>query len=553
VGLFIGLSVLLSLSPVLTREGWPHNHEHLNWKHRIEIYARHFEQGDVVPIWSSKDTFDLGSPWPAYYHRLFLTVSASCYLITESMKGSVLISLALFLLLGSAGLYLCSRKLGFDRFPACGVAMWLPFLNYTFTEWMIRAAFAELSAAMLLPWLLRWCVCLLKEDRFSYSIVPIMLLLFLGHSVIALSSLIAISAALLVFSLPSSGKRIWLVAKRAALSALLFFAPISPILYFMWVFWPYFDISPISEGALHPRSQFQPLSYYWNDPNWVWGDKWQGFTVQLDSFLLIFLGLGLLYLLVRRFRRPSGRERDGRSKDPGEKNGSSLLCCLASLVFFLFLQTRASLIVYEWIPGLDYIQFPWRLLSFIGVILLLINGEILRRIRRTAGPVIAAILLTVPLVGTIATSPITRAIGYDWFTADQLETGLRVDEQVVLGGVEYLPVVRGEKAGREFLQSISRHGDRQLEEGQCRYELREAGDLESLAATYGIECPQNGSVAIPRNYSGLERVLVREEGGQRYAPAGVYRTDSDPRVRVDLVRGTHALQVHMPTMASVFQ
>ena len=52
---------------------------------------------------------------------------------------------------------------------------------------------------MLVPWLLYWCLNLVKRKQVSFSLIPVIVLLVFAHSAIALTCLFALAIALLAF------------------------------------------------------------------------------------------------------------------------------------------------------------------------------------------------------------------------------------------------------------------------------------------------------------------------------------------------------------------
>ena len=74
------------------------------------------------------------------------------------------------------------------------------FTNYVFTDWLDpRGDLAEFSALMIVPWLLYWCLNLVKYRRLSFVLIPVMVLLVNAHSAIALTSLFTLLIALVAF------------------------------------------------------------------------------------------------------------------------------------------------------------------------------------------------------------------------------------------------------------------------------------------------------------------------------------------------------------------
>ena len=62
---------ILTIAVLFAKPGWPHNHEESSFIIRTLIYAAHYNFYDFLPIYSSLDNNNFGSPFPAFYHKLF--------------------------------------------------------------------------------------------------------------------------------------------------------------------------------------------------------------------------------------------------------------------------------------------------------------------------------------------------------------------------------------------------------------------------------------------------------------------------------------------------
>ena len=176
---------IYAISPVTVMAGWPLNHEAYNWKYRTINYYLHFIQFDFFPIWSSGDCYTLGTPLPLFYHKLFYYLSAMIYLFLGHMKTTIITTLVIFELIAVVGMYRCLSILNLNNYVALALSLLILLMNYTSTDWLIRGNMAEFSALCLTPWLIYWCMSFIETRRFSYSIIPILVLLYLAHNIIA--------------------------------------------------------------------------------------------------------------------------------------------------------------------------------------------------------------------------------------------------------------------------------------------------------------------------------------------------------------------------------
>ena len=188
--LLVVAAAALALSPVLRRSGWPLNQGSTGPLLLVQLYASHFRHLDFFPVWSSSDAFGMGSPVLLYYHRTYFYVAGLLMAFGGlSLKASVVTTIGLFLVVGAYGMRRALRVVTDDRLLYTVGSLGFLFTNYVFTDWLYpRGDLAEFSAVMLVPWLLWWCLVFVKDQRFSYLLIPIVVILVNTHSAIALTA-----------------------------------------------------------------------------------------------------------------------------------------------------------------------------------------------------------------------------------------------------------------------------------------------------------------------------------------------------------------------------
>ena len=191
----------LSLTLVGRRAGWPVGQTPPD-PMLVQIYAAHIRHGDLFPVWSSSDVFGMGSPVTLYYQKAFFFLGGLIFiLLGGSLKATLVLTLGLFMLVGAYGM---RKALGVvTDSPLLRTVGAMAFLlsNWMFSDWLIRGDLAEFSALMMIPWLVWWCLTLVKDGRLSLAIVPIMVALVWAHLAIAVASvflLIITSVAFMV-------------------------------------------------------------------------------------------------------------------------------------------------------------------------------------------------------------------------------------------------------------------------------------------------------------------------------------------------------------------
>ena len=378
----------LSLAPLWSHAGWPLNHEFLGFAVRTQIYAQHYSFLDFLPVWSSLDNEGFGSPQPLFYHKLFYVVSASLLSFTGSMKASLVMAILIFLVTGAFGMYYILRALGASRDAGVAGGLSIIVAKYSVTDWLIRGALAELSAAMLVPWALLYFIRTVQEERVHPGLAVSLGLIFLGHSVICFYLVLLFSVTMLVLLAVRRIRPGILSARSLLLPTAVFLALVGPSFLAMSVLSGDYDMGRIITERYHPNSQFQPLGRYLWDSLWSFGESWEGFTVQIDLPPMLLITAGLLGILLNNQTCVTTR---------GQRRVTLMpvlpLFLLGALA--LLLQSSVSAPFYAHFPGAKFIQFPWRLLAVITPVVIAIG---LYLAEKTFPPRLAGIVLAIYLV-----------------------------------------------------------------------------------------------------------------------------------------------------------
>lgn len=356
----------LTLAPLWGQAGWPLNHE-LNWfAQRTQIYAQHYSFLDFLPLWSNVDNEGFGSPLPLFYHKLFYVVSASLLNLTGAMKAALVMAILIFLVAGAFGMYCTLRALGASREVGMAGGVSIIVAKYTVTNWLIRGALAEFSAAMLVPWALLYFIRTVQEERVHPGLAVSLGLIFLAHSVICFYLILLFSVTIILLLAARRIRLGILSARSLLLPIVVFLVLVGPSLLAMTVFSGDYDMERIVPEHYHPNSQFQPLGRYLWDGLWSFGDIPDGFTVQIDLPPMLLITAGLFGILLNN---QTGLSTWGQRR----------ATLMPVLPFFLLgalafvLQASVSAPFYAYFPGAKFIQFPWRLLAVITPVVIAIG------------------------------------------------------------------------------------------------------------------------------------------------------------------------------------
>jgi hypothetical protein len=534
---------ILALSPVIFKHGWPLNHDHLTWKIHTRTWAAHISQFDLIPLWSSRDGAGMGVPTPLYYHKLFYVVSSFFYILLGKIKASIILTLMSFMIAGIIGIYKVALYLGNKKWIAMISSLSLIFFNYSMSNWFLRGAMAEFAAMMIIPFLFYEELKLLRTKQYSHRLGVIILLLGLSHSVIGYYSVFTVIATLLILSFSISGKQAFKVLKGLLLSAMgviaLYLVYLVPMVFLSGDFNP----SKIKGNGSLPQNNLVKFSRYFYDSQYEWfSEPYWGYSVQLDLPVLCIMLLILLAFLLKIKRLKN-------TFSPFSIKAIGLILLINT--FFILLQTPASVQFYENVPGADFAQFPWRLLSFIQVLNLMILLWLCGQLYLFGYKRLLYFLMGLFLLCTIILYPAFRKTEYWWYTDEEVEAMVHTTCNVG----EYLPDIFGTKYSylKEQMYLLADRNIEIKEEGNV-IEQTNKHDLhqEALFAAFYANIKQPTDVILPITYSELTRLFQVDAATGEKKQLPIYRTAADPRIRTFLPYGEYDLKAYLPTLMNIF-
>ena len=356
--LLVFAAAVLVLSPVLRRSGWPLNAGSTAPLLLVQMYASHFRHLDFFPVWSSSDAFGMGSPGAALLPPTFFYVAGLLMAWGGlGLKAAVVTTIGLFLFVGAYGMRQALRVVTDSQLLCTVGSLGFLFTNYVFTDWLFpRGDLAEFSAVMLVPWLLYWCLVFVKDRRFSYLLIPIMVLLVNTHSAIALTALFALAVALVTFLWHAGSAGLRAVLPRMAISLVAITVLLAPLLIAEVRLGQYYDPQTKNTGLATRCPSSSPVSAPILSTAAIAGSAANSHDfVQIDYALWVPIALAVLAVSTysaRTRRSPAWWSRARRTQAP------VLAFLVGSLVVYLFLQLRLSLFVYRIIPPLQVTNLP---------------------------------------------------------------------------------------------------------------------------------------------------------------------------------------------------
>ncbi|MDL2719212.1 MAG: hypothetical protein PT977_15830, partial [Acidobacteriota bacterium] len=350
------LASLLACSRILVLPGWPVNHDGTACFHRVETFRRAFADGNFLPLWAPFAENGYGSPFPFFYHRLFNTLAGAVALVSGSALAAVKVVIPPLLFVGALGMRRALLAMGLREFHAMGGALLLVFSNYAYTDWVVRGAFAEFTAFMLVPWLILAALGVVRGNpRTGWGLGAVLSLMFFAHSVVFIFAFVLVFVAFTgALVLSKDRRRAFVNATQAALIVL----PVTgPFLLGIRLFGEDLDLDRQRTGMFTIFRNFVPLGEYLFDSVGGWTSSTAGYTVEI--------GRGFNTLALISFAAVgAGLARQNLSAARVREMLPAWFLVLGSGLGYFILQLPLSAPIYRLAPPMQFLQFPWRLLAF---------------------------------------------------------------------------------------------------------------------------------------------------------------------------------------------
>ena len=548
----------------------------------MQFYAAHFRHGDLFPVWSSSDAYGMGTPVLLYYQRLFFMVGGLVFVILDgSLKATLVVTLAIFMTVGAYGMRTALAVVTDSRMLRTAGALGLLLTNWAFSEWLVRGDLAEFSALMIVPWLLRWCLTLVRYQRVSWSIVPTMVALVWAHNTVALISIFVLAVTGVVFFICYGLEGLRLVAVRAVLTVAATVAVLTPGLVAEVKMGGYYDpaTTVIHDNSLISSLSFaHPWAFLFN-PTFHWLTQGSSKVVPFDldiqvdfaiSFLLLLGLLTFVWLALRRFVR-------GPSTEVPRVDRALVAVLVVSLAIYLVFQFRVSLPLWETFWQLKVVGYPFRMMTFtlpLAIILAMVVADWYLRLYRTRHPGapawIPVVLAAAWLACLAVLSPVTAHVpapiaglipNYPFLPIEDLTAQRQATFQTSTAFrlfPEYLPKVKTANGRGEanvpliYKQLHQDHTEAaSLSSVPCSVSEIAGTAFESLKVTYRVTCKGPTEVALPISYNPFTS-LDESTPDEVPHPIRALHVATDPRIVIRVrTGGTYTVVARLPTLMGI--
>jgi hypothetical protein len=389
------------------------------------------------PVWSPDHALGFGYPLWLVYAPLSYYVAEAFHLLGMGFTAAVKATWALCFLVGAAGMYRLARR-WWGSAAALVAALAYTYAPYHLVQIYVRAALAEFAALAWFPWVLLAFVRLWEHPRPRRAALAALAFgaLLLIHTVSALI-FVPVLLAFLGFKFAES---LWTRKRQTVPQApAVGSAAASPPGQRPAVLWAAlalalggllssaFWLPMFLERSLIVERQWVPSTYQYAsnfvypsqlfDPTWGYGYSVpgpnDGMSFQLGVGIVVGAVIGALaaFGLPGRARPPAGAAEEARLPYRAEAlflTGISLLA--------IFAMTPASQPVWDALPLVSLVQFPWRLLAVTVTTLALLAGAGVHWLEQrwpvvgSPGPFAYVLALALVLASVFYASPELQAI-----------------------------------------------------------------------------------------------------------------------------------------------
>lgn len=387
-----------------------------------------FKDGEFPCRWVPDMGYQYGYPQFEYYGPLPYYVMTASRFLGLSLFDSVKLGFILPLILGNLTMFLLASSL-FGNFGGLLSALAYAYAPYRASDLFSRGAMGETWAFVFLPLILYALLTLFRKPNLKKSALlgVSLALLLVTHNISTLifTPMIALIAIALLFITKERTKFVKYGLIGLAWAVLIAGTYFLPVLFEKG----YAHTESLISGYFNYLAHFVTLKQLFVSTFWGYGSSEIGPTDDLSFFLgpvqlflfAVSLFVVFLNLIKRNFKLPS------------------LVVVLSALFLLisLFMTHEKSTLIWQLLPLLSYLQFPWRFLVTANFFLCLTAGYFIFYLKNIPAKIILVIF---------SFFLIFLNVSYfrprEWFhlTIWEKFSGLSWDRQLTISIFDYLPI-----------------------------------------------------------------------------------------------------------------
>jgi hypothetical protein len=356
----LAIILLISLaliSGLVFSGGWPDSHDGMRYLCHLDQFKDAFDAGILYPRWFPNYYGGYGYPIFIFYQPGYFFLSLPfAYVFPDILTAAYASMLAMFFL-GGAGVYFLIRRITSARLVSLFCSVMFLLTPYIYVNIYVRGDLSELLAMFITPWPLYFLIRLKDRIIDNASIAPFILILSLvlaamvySHPFTAMFFYPLYCVIMVAMGLEMEGKtcKKFLVAGGISIVfAVIFSSPYWLTAFQMRQYVGYHSAAAGDLSAENHVVYFQQLfSRFWgfggSEPRAV--NDGMSFQLGFPHFLAAVLG----FCLNRKNR--------------------FYLSIFVLYVLCILMMTPLASPLWKNIPFLNFVQFPWRLLSVIAIL-----------------------------------------------------------------------------------------------------------------------------------------------------------------------------------------
>jgi len=323
---------------------------------RLALLDEALRAGQFPVRWLSGLGFGFGYPLFIFYPPLVYYLGEIYHLLGFNFINSIKLVFATAFLASALTMYYWAKH-HFGRLPALVAAIFYTYAPYHAVDAYVRGALAELFAFVWLPLILLAIDKLWIKPKFRWflTLIASYAALMLTHNLIFLPFSLILGVYLITKILLSKSKARLLSTSHTTLALTLGLL----LTTFFWLPALHDKQFTLVDNILRAERYIYSLHYV--EPQQLWNSLWgyggsgpgplDGISFKIGKPHLIASALSILLFLALKFR----------SK---KINPFPILVPLVLLILSAYATTSYSSWLWDWFTPIQYLQFPWRFLTF---------------------------------------------------------------------------------------------------------------------------------------------------------------------------------------------
>jgi hypothetical protein len=361
--LFILLLAILAGLP-LFRGKLLKSHDSLFYPPRLTVFYAGLSEGKFLPRWTQEFAGGFGEPYFNFNAPLLYYLSACFQRLGFGQINSLNFSLFVLLLAAGLAMYLLASEF-FGKAGGVVAATAYLFAPFTLLDLYVRGSYAEFSGLPFVPLTLWLFYKAARTERIGYSLCSAIAfaLMLLTNNTVSLMVSPILGLWIFINALHKRSLLTWLRGVGGLLLGLMLTA-------FFWL--PslleksFVKTESLIQGDLNYQIHFidfwQLLTSPWGYGFSVAGDK-DGLSFQI-GYAHIALTIAAIYAFVKPLKSAVVKQR-------------IYLAYFFSLILLaIFFSTPISMLVWQQVKLLQYLQFPWRFLILLGAATSFLSGAV---------------------------------------------------------------------------------------------------------------------------------------------------------------------------------